>query len=152
LLATADELTLGERLVLIRPLADDEHFGVREWAWLALRPRLTGELEATLFQLHEWVHAESENLRRFAIEVTRPRGVWCAHWPALQEKPQRALPLLEALRNDPSRYVQNSVANWLNDASRTQPRWVEQLCAHWLRESPTRNTGYICRRAQRNLR
>jgi 3-methyladenine DNA glycosylase AlkC len=61
--------------------------------------------------LQPWVHDADENIRRFACELTRPKGVWCAPIRALQAQPERALHLLEPLRADTSRYVQNSVAN-----------------------------------------
>ena len=143
--------TLAERITAFRPLADDSHFGVREWAWLALRPALMADTEAALTALTPLTAEPSPNLRRFASEATRPRGVWCAHWPELKADPQRALPLLEPLRADASRYVQDSVANWLNDAAKSEPRFVLDTNARWQRESKAASTAYIVKRARRSL-
>jgi 3-methyladenine DNA glycosylase AlkC len=44
------------------------------------------------------------------------------------------------------------VANWLNDAAKTQPDWVREVCARWSRGRVPLATAYIVRRAQRSLR
>lgn len=151
MLGARSDLTLSERLAAIRPLADDAHFGVREWAWLAVRPRLIPELDLAIAELATWTASPSERIRRFASEALRPRGVWCAHIGELKRQPQRALAILSPLRADPSVYVQDSVANWLNDAGKDSPDWVQTLCARWLSESPSPATARICQRAMRNL-
>jgi 3-methyladenine DNA glycosylase AlkC len=143
---------LATQLERVRPFATDPHFGVREMAWSALRDAVIAELDQALALLQPWTQEADANLRRFASEVTRPRGVWCAQIEVLKAAPWRAHALLEALRADPSRYVQNSVANWLNDASKSQPQWVQTVCGCWERESPGKDTAYITRRALRTLR
>jgi len=135
----------------IAPLAADSHFGVREVAWMACRAHITAHLEESIRILSAWAKSEDENLRRFASEATRPRGVWCAHLEALKEQPALALPILEALRADPSRYVQNSVGNWLNDAAKSQADFVRELCAAWQAQSPTKETSYIIKKALRSI-
>ncbi|MBA4501753.1 DNA alkylation repair protein [Marinobacterium marinum] len=145
-------LDIQARLEAIRPLANDGHFGVREWSWIAIRPHLSENLELSVKLLLAWTQAPSERLRRFASEVLRPRGVWCAHINPLKQQPALALPLLSALRSDEAVYVQDSVANWLNDAAKDQPEWVRDVCRKWLQDNPSSATRRICQRAQRNLR
>ena len=69
----------------------------------------------------------------------------------LKEKPELGLPILEPLLVDDSKYVQKSVGNWLNDASKSQPSWVEGLSKYWLQQSPTVHTIAIFKRGLRTL-
>lgn len=144
-------MTLPAKLASVRRFAADPHFGVREMAWMAVRDEVAGSVDEAVALLRPWALDADANIRRFASEATRPRGVWCAQVEALKAQPWRALPLLEPLRADPSRYVQNSVANWLNDAGKSQPGWVHEVCERWSAESPAPATAYIVRRALRSL-
>jgi 3-methyladenine DNA glycosylase AlkC len=120
-------------------------------AWMAVRDAIAGDVDAAVRLLEPWVLDADPNIRRFASEATRPRGVWCAQIETLKKEPWRAQRLLQPLRADGSRYVQNSVANWLNDAAKTQPDWVREVCADWSRSQPSAATQYIVRRAQRSI-
>ena len=144
-------LALPEQLNAVRRFAADSHFGVRELAWMAVRDATIQSLDEALRLLRPWAADPDPNIRRFASELTRPRGVWCAQIERLKAEPWVGVHLLEPLRADRSRYVQNSVANWLNDASRSQPAWVEETCARGLAESDKAETRYLARRALRTL-
>lgn len=145
------KLSIAEKLVLIKPFAADTHFGVREISWLAIRPDLIKNLEESLTILSNWATHTDENVRRFASEATRPRGVWSEHIEKLKQKPELGLVILESLHADPSKYVQNSVANWLNDASKTQPQFVIDICKKWQEKSPSKETTYILKKALRTI-
>ena len=143
---------LRQKLKAVRRFADDPHYGVREWAWLAVRDGIVAEPTKAIAALTPWAKAKSGNVRRFASEATRPRGVWCAHIRELRRDPEAGLAILEPLRADTSKYVQDSVANWLNDASKDRSDWVVPVTERWLRESPCEATERIARRARRSLR
>lgn len=148
----APDLSLAQRLERARLLADDPHFGVREWAWIALRPHVAADIEDSLDILSAWTSEESANLRRFAVEIVRPRGVWCRHIRALCDDPEKGRRLLDPLREETARYVQLSVSNWLNDAGKSRPAWVKAWCRRWREETRHPDaTGWIVTHALRNL-
>lgn len=144
-------LSLEQQLNRIRPFAADRHFNVRECAWCAVRQSIIQNLDESIRLLTAWTASEDENIRRFASEATRPRGVWCQHITVLKEKPELGLPIIEPLMSDDSRYVQNSVGNWLNDASKTAPDFVREFCERQAIKSGTKETKYIIKRALRTL-
>ncbi|PFY09200.1 DNA alkylation repair protein [Bacillus toyonensis] len=143
--------TLKDTLTYIRPFAADHHFGVREIAWMSIREDLSQNIEKSVELLVEWAKSEDENIRRFSVESIRPRGVWSKHIEILKQEPEKALPILNLLKSDPSKYVQDSVGNWLNDASKTKPDWVMNLCEEWAKDTDIKSTSRIIKKAKRTI-
>jgi 3-methyladenine DNA glycosylase AlkC len=144
-------LDFATRLEQLRPFAADPAMSTREIAWDAWRDHLRADVPGLLPLLLPWVQDPDPAIRRCAIEGSRPRGVWTPHLQALRAQPELGLPLLEPLRQDPSRYVQNAVANWLNDASKDHPDWVQAIARRWQQTSRVPATDFILRRALRSI-
>jgi len=143
--------SLGRRLEDLRPFAADGHSGVRDAACVAFRPHLAAQLPEGLgLLLGEAGHVD-ERVRRFAAEVSRPRGAGGPPIQALRQDPEQARALLERLKADPSRYVQTSVASWLQEAARDRPAWAKALAAAWAAE-PHPATQWILAHGLRTLR
>lgn len=145
-------LSLRQLIKNLTPFAADHNMGVRECVWMALRPVAARNIARSVKLLEPLSRHKDFRVRRFAIEVLRPRGVWCSHITELRKNPRPILPLLHNVRSDPEDYVRRSCANWLNDASKDHPDFVLALTARWSRESPTRETHRIVTHATRTLR
>jgi len=143
--------SIKQLLQRIQPFAADKHFGVREDAWCAIRPKIVQNVDESIMILSKWALNKDENIRRFATEATRPRGVWCEHIKELKQNPALAMSILEPLKSDKAKYVRDSVGNWLNDASKAQPEFVIKLCNRWKKESDTNETKYIIKKALRTI-
>jgi 3-methyladenine DNA glycosylase AlkC len=145
------QFDIVDALKKIQVFAADKHFGVREICWMAVRPKIAQNLLKSIEVLSSWTSHADENIRRFATESTRPRGVWSEHLEMLKQQPELALSILEPLKSDTAKYVQDSVGNWLNDASKSRPDFVLELCKRWEKESHTKETLYITKKALRTL-
>ena len=116
----------------------------------ALRPFYVADPERTLAHVHRWVKDPDPRVRRFASEGTRPRLPWGIRLKSLVTDPAPILPVLEALRDDPSDYVRRSVANSLNDISKDHPDLVAGLLADWL-DGASPDRAALVRHAARSL-
>ena len=125
-----------------------------------LTPRLTGEFairrllakdpDRALQAIQEWTSSPDEHVRRLASEGTRPYLPWAVRVPALVQRPEATLPILDALYRDSSEYVRRSVANHLNDLARHAPDAVVAAAGRWL-SAPDANTGWVVRHGLRTL-
>jgi 3-methyladenine DNA glycosylase AlkC len=146
------DLKFSSKLAWIKPFADADNAGLREVAWIALRQDVISNPVACIEALIPWTGSRNERLRRYASEVTRPCGVLAPYCPELRKSPELAIDLLEPLMSDDSKYVRDSLGNWLNDASKTAPEWVQQTARRWLNQSSTPETHYIVHRGLRTIR
>ena len=144
--------TVEELIDGMRPYAADQHFGVREVVIFATKERMAKELDITIPMMVEWTASNDENIRRFSVEALRPIGVWTKKIEVFQEEPEKGLPLLEPLKSDPSKYVRDAVGNWLNDASKSAPEWVQAVCDRWAKDSTSKETAYILKKALRSIK
>nr|WP_296773855.1 DNA alkylation repair protein [Rhodococcus sp. (in: high G+C Gram-positive bacteria)] len=116
----------------------------------AIRRFMDTDLDRTLDAALAWTSHEDEHVRRLASEGTRPFLPWARRVPALTVRPDATTAILDALYRDESEYVRRSVANHLNDLSRTDPALVVDQARKWTAE-PDANTPRLVRHALRTL-
>lgn len=104
----------------------------------------------TLVRLQQWQHDPNYHVRRLVSEGTRPRLPW---YLRLNLPLSETLPLLETLHADRARFVTRSVANHLNDISKTDPEAVLRTLRHWqqLQRQQPDELAYITRHGLRSL-
>ncbi|MEK7859232.1 MAG: DNA alkylation repair protein [Elusimicrobiota bacterium] len=101
-------------------------------AEFSIRHFLIKDQERTLARLIQWTADPDPHVRRLCSEGTRPRLPWAMRLPAFVKDPRPALPILEALKDDPNLYVRRSVANHLGDIAKDHPALAFEVCERWL--------------------
>ncbi len=101
--------------------------------------------------VRDWIKDENPAIRRLVTEALRPRGVMLAHINDLKEDPAPLKMILELLLDDPSDYVQKSVANNLNDISKDNPEIILAWTKEWNTPDATKQRHWILARALRTL-
>ena len=100
-------------------------------AEFAVRPFIIQHEERMMAQMYAWSRHENEHVRRLASEGCRPQLPWGQALNSFKRDPTPILPILEQLKMDPSPYVRKSVANNLNDISKTHPDLVARIAKDW---------------------
>ena len=116
----------------------------------AIRPFLNRWPEETLARLTQWADHPHYHVRRLVSEGTRPKLPWGI---GITLAPGAAMPLLDRLHADPTRFVTRSVANHLNDISKVDARPVLGALNRWKKAGDQRpdELAWMTRHALRDL-
>lgn len=116
----------------------------------AVRPFVSADAARVIARFLGLVDHPSEHVRRWCSEGLRPRLPWGEKLADLCADPAPILPVLEALKDDPSLYVRRSVANTLGDISKDHPDLAVRVAKRWKRgASPERQ--WVVRHSLRTL-
>ncbi len=116
----------------------------------AIRWFINAFTEATLAELADWSVDKNYHVRRLVSEGTRPILPWSKRLTIEHTVP---LDFLDTLHADSTRYVTRSVANHLNDISKTDARLVLRTLKRWkklARQDPAELT-WMTKHALRSL-
>ncbi|HBE9320571.1 TPA: DNA alkylation repair protein [Clostridioides difficile] len=115
----------------------------------AVRAFIIKDEERMMAQMRKWSKHKNEHIRRLASEGCRPQLPWEQAISEFKKDPTPVLPILEQLKTDTSTYVQKSVANNLNDISKTHPDLVISIAKDWYGKN--KSTNWIVKHGCRTL-
>ncbi|HBG0409995.1 TPA: DNA alkylation repair protein, partial [Clostridioides difficile] len=115
----------------------------------AVRAFIIKDEERMMAQMRKWSKHKSEHVRRLASEGCHPQLPWGQAISKFKKDPTPVLPILEQLKTDTSTYVQKSVANNLNDISKTHPDLVISIAKDWYGKN--KSTNWIVKHGCRTL-
>ncbi|MEL7121532.1 MAG: DNA alkylation repair protein [Bacteroidota bacterium] len=116
-----------------------------------IRPFLTKETNRTLEVMLKWATDSNKHVRRLASEGVRPRLPWASKLEMFITDPSPIFPILDQLKDDPSKYVQKSVANCINDVLKDNLEAGKELIEGWTQTKVGKERKWIIKHALRNL-
>lgn len=135
---------------LVFSLAALRDLTTRFSAEFAVRAFVNAFPDETLTTLTRWAADEHYHVRRLCSEGTRPRLPWASR---LGTPGDYAVPLLDTLYTDTTRFVTRSVANHVNDLSKLYPGLAVDTLQRWSRSGRqgAKEMDYVVRHATRSL-
>lgn len=115
-----------------------------------IRPFLETHTEKALSQMRHWSLHPNKHVRRLSSEGVRPRLPWAKKLEIFIQDPLPIIPILENLKDDPSKYVQKSVANTLNDILKDNPEIGKEVINNWRQGQIGKARKWIIKHALRN--
>lgn len=132
-------------------IAAIEEITKRHTGEYCIRPFLEIYPEKTLAIMKKWSLDPNFHVRRLASEGVRPRLPWAKKIDRFVADPTPILPILDNLKDDPSRFVQKSVANTINDILKDNDPIGMEILRRWAKDTPP-NRQWIIKHALRNER
>lgn len=116
----------------------------------SIRPFINEFPDTTLAEISKWCGDKNYHVRRLCSEGTRAKLPWATK---VNINYIQTLPLLHKLYFDKTRYVTRSVANHLNDISKSQPQLVIDTLNQWKDAGKQKNAEmqFITKHALRTL-
>ena len=116
---------------------------------ITVRPFIEKYGHEMIRRMTAWADSDSEYIRRLASEGTRISIPMGPDLKFVKDNPETILPLLDKLMCDPSEDVRKSVANNLNEMSKSAKRLMLDFCKAWLGKN--KETDKIIKHALRTL-
>lgn len=116
---------------------------------LAVRSFIIKNESRMMAQMVTWSKSENEHTRRLSCEGCRPALPWGQALGSFKKDPAPILPILEQLKTDVSPHVRKSVANNLNDISKTHPELIVAIAKAWYGKNE--DTNWIIKHGCRTL-
>lgn len=115
----------------------------------AVRVFIIKDEKRMMKQMLKWSTSDNGLVRRLSCEGCRPALPWGQALTSFKKDPTSILPILENLKEDASIHVRKSVANNVNDISKTHPSLVIAIAKEWYGKS--KETDWIVKHGCRTL-
>jgi 3-methyladenine DNA glycosylase AlkC len=98
-----------------------------------------------------WSLDDNVHVRRLASEGLRIALPWAKKTTSALDEFPLYTAILTNLKDDPSRFIQKSVGNNLNDLSKHDRTLAEQIIRSWEQQELSKAAGWIIRHGRRSL-
>ncbi len=118
----------------------------------AIRPLMNAKPKETFQILLKWSRDENVHVRRLASEGGRINLPWAKKSMACLDEFEVYKKILTNLKSDPSKFVQKSVGNNLNDLYKIEPEKAMEIIDQWKREPLSKETEWIIKHGLRSVK